>query len=86
MTVQGVVLENHRYIPVLGRKTGAILAVYYKVTACNIFKSCNHSKRGGLAAAGGTYQNDKFAVGNIQVEIANRFFIFAAFVYLFDML
>ena len=38
----------------------------------DIFKTRNHTKRCGLSASGRAYENDKFLVGDLQIEILNR--------------
>ena len=70
--VQGVVLENHRDIPVLGRDVVHQLAVDVKLTLGDLLKTRDHSQRRGLAAAGGADQNDELLIGDVKAELLHR--------------
>ena len=67
--IQSVVLENHRDISVLGSYVVAQLVADVELALGDIFKTCDHAQGGGLTAAGRTYQNDKFLVVDLQVEV-----------------
>ena len=69
--VQSVVLEDHGDIAVFRRDVVHELAVNDQLTAADLFKAGDHTKRGGLAAAGRSDQNDEFLVGDVQVECLN---------------
>ena len=70
--VQGVVLENHRDIPVLGGDVVHQLAVDVKLTLGDLLKTCDHSQRRGLAAAGGPTRNDELLIGDVKAELLHR--------------
>ena len=72
MGVQGVVLENHGDVSVLGGHIVHELAVNVQLAFGDLLQTGHHTQRGGLAAAGGAYQNDEFLIGNVQVELLNR--------------
>ena len=40
-------------------------------TGGDVFQTCDHTQGSGLAAAGGTDENDKFLIGNIQIKIVD---------------
>ena len=66
--VQGVVLEDHRDVAVLGSHVVHQLAVDVQLAVGDLLESGDHAQRRGLAAAGGADQHDEFLVGDIQVE------------------
>ena len=72
MGVQGVVLEDHRDIAVLGRNIVDKLAVDVELTLRDFFQTCDHTQRRRFAAAGRTDEDDKFLVGNVEVEFLHR--------------
>ena len=71
MRLERIGLEYHCYSPLLGRHLVCELAVYVEFARRNLFKTCNHSERGGLAATGGTNQADKFAVVDFEVKVVH---------------
>ena len=71
MGVQGVVLEDHGDVSVLGGHIVHELAVNVQLALGNFLQAGHHTQGGGLAAAGGAYQDNKFLIGNIQVELLN---------------
>ena len=70
--VQGVVLENHRNVPVLGRDVVHQLAVDVKLALGDLLETRDHSQRRGLAAAGGADQNDELLIGDVKAELLHR--------------
>ena len=72
MAVQGIVLEDHGHIPILGRGLGDILAVQVQMAVGDVLQTRDHPQSGGLAAAGGTHQNDELAVLHFQIGVVNR--------------
>ena len=72
VTVESVVLEYHGDVSVLGRHLCYVLAVDDESTRGNILKTCDHTKCGRLTTAGGTNENDKFAILNLKVEVEYR--------------
>ena len=71
MRIQSVVLEDHRDIAVLRLYIVHELAVDLELAACDILKTCDHTKCCGLSASGRTYENDEFLVSDFKVEILN---------------
>jgi len=69
MGVQGVVLEDHGYIPVLGGHVVHQLAVDIQLALAYLLQAGHHAQGGGLAAAGGAYQHDELLVRYLQVEL-----------------
>ena len=69
MGVQGVVLEDHGDVPILGLYIVHELIADVQLTIADLLQTGNHAQGGGLAAAGGSDQNDKLLVGNLQVEL-----------------
>ena len=67
--IQSVVLEYHGDIPVFGGDVVDQLAVDVQLAVRDFLEARHHSERGGLAAAGGTHQNDEFLVLDLQVHI-----------------
>ena len=71
MGIQGIVLEHHGDITVLGFHIVHQLAVDPQLAAGDILQAGHHPQSGGLAAAGGTDQHDEFPVRDLQVEVLN---------------
>ena len=69
--VQGVALEDHGDVAVLGGHLVHDLAVDGKLTARDALEAGNHAQRRGLAAAGGADKDNKLAVGDVEVEVLN---------------
>ena len=44
----------------------------YKLTLGDLLKTCDHSQRRGLAAAGGADQNDELLIGDVKAELLHR--------------
>ena len=72
MGIQGVALEHHGDVPVLGLHVVHQLAADVQLAAGDVLQTGDHPQRGGLAAAGGTHQNDELLVRNVQVEVLHR--------------
>ena len=70
--VEGVVLEDHGDVPVLGGHVVHHLAVDGQLAAADLLQARDHPQGGGLAAAGGTDQNDELPVRDLQVEVVHR--------------
>ena len=69
VAIEGIVLEYHCHVPVLGWSLGNVLSVQKELSVGDIFQSGHHSQCCGLSTAGRTYKNDKLSVLDIQVEI-----------------
>ncbi len=71
MRIKRVVLEDHRYIAVLGLDVVNELVVDIQLTRRDILQAGYHAKRGRLTAAGRTDEYDKLLVVYIEVEVAD---------------
>ena len=71
MGVQGVVLEDHGDITVLGRHVVDQTVTDVQFTFGDFLQTCDHTQGGGLAAAGGADQNNEFLVLDLEVEFLN---------------
>ena len=69
--VERVILEHHRDVAILRRHVVDDVAPDQNVAAGDILQPRDHPQGGGLAAAGGTNENHKLVVGD--VEDARRF-------------
>ena len=69
MGVQGVVLEHHGDIPILGLHVVHQLVADPQLAGGNVLQTGDHPQGGGLAAAGGAYQHDKLLVRDLQIEL-----------------
>ena len=72
MRVKSIVLEDHCDVAILGGDVVHELAVDIQLALGDLLKTCDHAQSGGLAAAGGSDQNDKFLVGDLKIELLNR--------------
>jgi len=72
MGIQRVVLEYHGDVAILGRDVVYQFVADVQLALGDFFQAGNHAQGGGLTAAGGADQNDKFLVFDIQAEIAYR--------------
>ena len=68
MGIQSIVLEDHGDIAVLRGHVVHELAVDIQLALGDLFKTCDHAQRGGLAAAGRADEDDEFLVRDVQVE------------------
>ena len=72
MGKQRVALEHHGGIPLVGGQLIDLLAAQPDAALVGAFKAGDHTKRGGLAAAGGAQQRHKAARLNIQAHLIHR--------------
>ena len=72
MGIQSVALEDHGDVAVLGLHIVDQPVVDAQLALGDLLQAGHHTKGGGLTAAGGSNQNDKLLVGDLQVEIAHR--------------
>jgi len=70
--VQGVALEDHGDVAVLGRLVVDDLAPDAQLTRGDVLQAGDHVEGGGLAAAGGADEDDELPVGNVQIEVIDR--------------
>ena len=71
MGIEGVGLEDHGDIPVLGFHVVHELPVDVQLAAGNLLQARYHPQRGRLAAAGGPHQDDELLILDIQVKGLN---------------
>ena len=69
--IQGVALEHHGDVPVLGLHVVHPLAADEQVALGDVLQAGDHPQGGGLAAAGGAYQYDELLVRDLQVEVVD---------------
>ena len=67
--IQGVVLEHHGDVPILGGHVVDQPVADVQLAAGDLLQTGNHPQCGGLAAAGGADQDDKFPVRDVQAEL-----------------
>ena len=63
--------QGHRNISVTRLKVVNNHTVNLNCTAGNILETCDHTKSSRLTTSGGTYENDKFLISDIKIEIIN---------------
>ena len=69
MGIQGVALEHHGDVPILGLHVVHQLVADPQFAGGDVLQTGDHTQGGGLAAAGGAYQHDEFLVGDLQAEL-----------------
>ena len=69
--IEGVVLEDHGDVPVLGGHIVHQSVADVQFAAADIFQPGDHPQGGGFAAARRAYQNNEFLVLNLQVQIGD---------------
>ena len=73
MRIQSVVLEYHCDISVLRLYIVNHSVTDLQFTGRNIFQTSDHTQRGGLTTAGGSYEDDEFFISDLEVEVFNCF-------------
>ena len=71
MGIEGVVLENHGDVTVLGGHIVHQAVTDVQLTAADVFQPGDHPQGRGFAAARRAYQNHKFLVLNLQIQIGD---------------
>src|SRR5690606_40700543 len=66
--VQGVVLEHHGDVPVLGRQVRDVAVADADGAAVHVLQAREHAEGGGLAATGGTDEDEELPVRDLDVE------------------
>ncbi len=72
MRVQGVVLEDHCDIAVLGLHGGDILIADEDAALVDLFEAGKHAQGRGLTTARRTNQNQELAILDVKVQIIHR--------------
>ena len=70
--IQRVVLEDHGDVAVLGGQVGDVAVADPDVADVDFFESGEHAQGRGLAAAGGTDQDEELTVRDVDVEPVDR--------------
>jgi hypothetical protein len=70
--IQGVVLENHGDIAILGGNVVHHFSIDVELAAGNIFETGNHAERGCLAAAGRADKDYEFLVLDGDIRVFHR--------------
>ena len=71
MGIQRVVLEHHGDVPVLRRDVIHAFSINMNLAGRHFFQTGDHSKRCGLAAAGGADKHDELPVLDFQVDVTD---------------
>jgi hypothetical protein len=79
MRIKGVVLKYNRHIPFSRPPVIHILAGNFDRTPVGLLQPRDAAQGGRFAGPGGSQQDKKFAILNIQAEIPNRGNIFEFF-------
>ncbi|MCB5283754.1 hypothetical protein BJQ89_03528 [Arthrobacter sp. ES1] len=69
--VQGVVLEDHGDVAVLRGNVGDIAVTNQDPAGVDVLETCEHPQGGRLATAGGSNEDQEFAIGDFNVELVN---------------
>ena len=69
--VQGVVLEDHGQVAVLGGQIVHGFPVDQKVSGCDVLQPDNHAQGRRLAAAGRADEDHELAVRDVQVDVVD---------------
>ena len=73
MGIQSVVLEDHSDVPVLGSHVVDQTVADVQLALGDFLQTGYHTQGGGLSAAGGADQHDKFLVLDLQVEVMDGY-------------
>ena len=69
--VQGVVLEDHGQVAVLGGQVVHGFPVDQEIPGCDVLQSDDHAQGRRLAAAGRADENHELAVSDVQVDVVD---------------
>jgi hypothetical protein len=79
MRVEGVVLEDHGDISVLGGDVVDFTIIDVDGAGGNFLEAGDHTKRGAFAAPRGTHENHKFSVTDFDIYVVYRRLPWATF-------
>jgi hypothetical protein len=71
--VEGIVLEHHGHVPVLGGDVVDDAVSDADRARCDFLQPGHHAQNGGFAAAGGAHQNHEFLVCDVQADAVDHF-------------
>ena len=80
----GIVLEHHADVALAGVHIVDALLVEEDVAALNGVETCDHTEKGGLAAAGGTQQGEQLTISDLQIQVRDDRIIPVALYCVFD--
>ena len=69
MGIEGIVLKDHGDVAVFRLHVVHQLIADPQLTCGDLLQACDHTQRGGFAAAGRANQDNKFLVRDLQVEL-----------------
>jgi hypothetical protein len=72
MRKQGVVLEHHADVALVGRQALDALAVDFDGAAAGGFKARQQHQRRGLARSGWAQQGEELSWRNVEIEVGHR--------------
>ena len=72
MGIEGIVLEDHGDVPILGRNAVDHLAADGDLPFGDLLQAGDHAQGGGLAAAGGANQDDELLILDLHAEVLHR--------------
>ena len=70
--VERVVLKDHGDVAVLRRDVGHVALADEDATLVDLLEPGEHAERCGLSAAGRADEDEELAIGDVQVELADR--------------
>src|SRR5690606_7593676 len=82
--VEGVVLEDHGDVPILGRDIVDQGVTDVDVPLGDLLQASHHAEGGGLAASRRAHQNHELTVGNVDVGVLDGHHIAEAFRYILE--
>ncbi len=72
MRVKGIILEDHRYVPVFGRDVVDHAFANVDLALGYLLQSRHHPQGGSLPTARGADQHDKFGILRLQIHRIDR--------------
>ncbi len=70
--IEGVVLEDHRDVAVLGRQIVDDAITDHDLAAGDLLEPGHHAERRGLAAAGRSDEDDELLVPDLEIDVLDR--------------
>ena len=70
--IEGIVLEDHGDVPVLGRKVIDHFIIDIDVAGGDVLQAGHHAQSRGLAAAAGPDQDHELLVRDLQIKVYHR--------------
>ena len=73
MREQRILLKHRVDVPLVGRKSVDALSVKDDVAAFGFHESADNAQRGGLSAAAGTEDSNKFLFADVEVDMVENY-------------